>query len=301
MFKSRMRFEIGRNEVHGLVSSSENYAEVLHSHTIEPNQCGSIMVQHIPASVQVVWSVVRAFDKPQVYKKFIQTCHLTKGDGGVGSIREIFLVSGIPATSSLERLEILDEERHIFSWRVLQGGHRLQNYRSVTTLHEQVVDGRQVTTVLESYVVDVPDGNTREETHMFADTVVMCNLKSLSQVAEQRTIQAITNQLSASSMRGWWWEFNCLFWVRYGARFFWELWMRRHHLFEGKIEVLTLEPALEGDGRVDPAWMWANLELAAVVVVKRICGECTRTERREEGKQWFCRVLELPPFFYVEL
>lgn len=195
-----MRFEIGQNEVRGLVSPPSKYAERLHSHSVAPTQCGSIMVQHIPAPIQTVWSVVRAFDKPQVYKKFIQSCHLTKGDGGVGSVREIFLVSGIPATSSLERLEILDEERHILSWRVLQGGHRLQNYHSVTTLHEQEVNGRPVTTVLESYVVDVPEGNTREETHMFADTVVMCNLKSLAQVAEQRGIQAITSQFSASSM-----------------------------------------------------------------------------------------------------
>lgn len=197
---SRMRFEIGQNSVQGLVSPSERYAELLHSHNLEPNQCGSIMVQHIPAPVSVVWSVVRAFDQPQVYKKFIQTCHLTKGEGGVGSVREIFLVSGIPATSSLERLEIRDEERHIISWKVLQGGHRLQNYRSVTTLHEQTVKGQPGTTVLESYVVDVPDGNTREETHLFADTVVLCNLKSLAQVAEQRTVQTVTNQFSASSM-----------------------------------------------------------------------------------------------------
>jgi abscisic acid receptor (PYR/PYL family) len=147
-----------------------------------------------------VWSIVRAFDKPQVYKKFIQTCNLLVGDGGVGSIREVFVISGIPASSSIERLEILDEEKHIFSWRVLQGGHRLQNYRSVTTLHEEEVNGRLVTTVLESYVVDVPDGNTREETHMYADTFVISNLKSLVQVAQKRAIQAMTKQFSASSM-----------------------------------------------------------------------------------------------------
>lgn len=192
-----MRFKVGQNKVQGLVSSPE---EMLHSHTLEANQCGSLIVQHIPAPVEVVWSVVRLFDKPEVYKKFIQSCHLTKGDGGVGSVRELFLVSGIPATSSLERLEIRDEERHVISFKVLQGGHRLQNYRSITTLHEQTVNGQPGTTVLESYVVDVPDGNTREETHLFADTVVMCNLKSLAQVAEQRSVHAVTSQFSASSM-----------------------------------------------------------------------------------------------------
>lgn len=195
-----MRFDIGHNDVRGFFTCEEEHAYALHSQTVELNQCGSILMQQIHAPIEVVWSIVRSFGSPQIYKKFIQACVLTVGDGGVGSIREVFLVSGVPATSSIERLEILDDEKHVFSFRVLKGGHRLQNYRSVTTLHEQEVNGRQTTTVLESYVVDVPDGNTREETHMFADTVVMCNLKSLAQVAEWRAMQGITQQLSTSSL-----------------------------------------------------------------------------------------------------
>ncbi|XP_024385414.1 abscisic acid receptor PYL12 isoform X2 [Physcomitrium patens] len=195
-----MRFDIGHNDVRGFFTCEEEHAYALHSQTVELNQCGSILMQQIHAPIEVVWSIVRSFGSPQIYKKFIQACILTVGDGGVGSIREVFLVSGVPATSSIERLEILDDEKHVFSFRVLKGGHRLQNYRSVTTLHEQEVNGRQTTTVLESYVVDVPDGNTREETHMFADTVVMCNLKSLAQVAEWRAMQGITQQLSTSSL-----------------------------------------------------------------------------------------------------
>ncbi len=99
------------------------------------------------------------------------------------------LVSGIPATSSVERLEILDDEQHIFSFRVLGGGHRLQNYWSLTSVHELEIGGRLVTLVMESYAVDIPEGNTRDETQMFADTVVRCNLKSLAQVAEQLAVQ----------------------------------------------------------------------------------------------------------------
>jgi len=68
---------------------------------------------------------------------------------------------------------------------VLGGSHRLQNYWSVTSLHELEIGGRLVTLVMESYAVDVPEGNTRDETQMFADTFVRCNLKSLSKVAEQ--------------------------------------------------------------------------------------------------------------------
>ncbi|KAL0296534.1 UNVERIFIED_CONTAM: Abscisic acid receptor PYL1 [Sesamum radiatum] len=66
-----------------------------------------------------------------------------------------------------------------------RGDHRLRNYRSVTTVHE--VERREVgivTVVLESYVVDVPEGNTEEDTRLFADTVVKLNLQKLASVAE---------------------------------------------------------------------------------------------------------------------
>lgn len=157
-----------------------------HTRQLEPHQCGRILLQQIKVSLGIVWSFVRRFDEPQVYKRFMQTCNIVEGDGGVGSIREIHLVSSVPATYSVERLEILDDVNHVISFRVLGGGHRLQNYCSVTSLHEVEIDGRPGTLVLESYVVDVPDGNTKEETHMFVDTVVRCNLKSLAQISEQQ-------------------------------------------------------------------------------------------------------------------
>ncbi|XP_024366744.1 abscisic acid receptor PYL12 [Physcomitrium patens] len=172
-----------------------------HRHELQPHQCGSILLQLIKAPVETVWSVARSFDKPQVYKRFIQTCEIIEGDGGVGSIREVRLVSSIPATSSIERLEILDDEEHIISFRVLGGGHRLQNYWSVTSLHSHEIDGQMGTLVLESYVVDIPEGNTREETHMFVDTVVRCNLKALAQVSEHRFFHELrAKELSAASL-----------------------------------------------------------------------------------------------------
>ncbi|CAK9258189.1 unnamed protein product [Sphagnum jensenii] len=161
-----------------------------HSHELGAHQCGSILLQQINAPLQLVWSIVRRFEKPQAYKRFIQACSITTGDASVvGSIRTVQLVSGIPATSSVERLEILDDDQHIFSFRVLGGSHRLQKYWSVTSLHELEIGGRLVTLVMESYAVDVPEGNTRDETQMFADTLVRCNLKSLSKVAEQLAMQ----------------------------------------------------------------------------------------------------------------
>ncbi|CAL5203016.1 unnamed protein product [Lathyrus oleraceus] len=153
-----------------------------HAHMVGPNQCCSVVTQNIDAPVSAVWPVVRRFDNPQGYKNFVKSCHVITGDGiNVGAVREVRVVSGLPAESSTERLEILDDERHVISFSVVGGDHRLRNYRSVTTLHS--VDGNR-TLVIESYVVDVPQGNTKEETCVFVDTIVRCNLQSLGQIAE---------------------------------------------------------------------------------------------------------------------
>uniref|UniRef100_A0A6V7QRC6 Bet v I/Major latex protein domain-containing protein n=1 Tax=Ananas comosus var. bracteatus TaxID=296719 RepID=A0A6V7QRC6_ANACO len=107
------------------------------------------------------------------------------GDGAsVGSVREVSVISGLPASTSTERLEILDDDRHVISFSVLGGDHRLRNYRSVTSVTEFLPAGRRpYCVVLESYVVDVPDGNTEDDTRMFADTVVKLNLQKLAAVA----------------------------------------------------------------------------------------------------------------------
>ncbi|XP_057784678.1 abscisic acid receptor PYL4-like [Salvia miltiorrhiza] len=158
--------------------------EMLHHHThaVAPGQCCSAAVQLIDASVEAVWSVVRRFDRPHEYKKFLKSCHVILGDGDVGTLREVRVVSGLPAATSTERLEILDDERHVMSFSVVGGDHRLRNYSSVTTLH--AAGGGGGTVVVESYVVDVPHGNTKEETCAFIDTIVKCNLHSLAQIAQ---------------------------------------------------------------------------------------------------------------------
>ncbi|KAF7031415.1 hypothetical protein CFC21_042744 [Triticum aestivum] len=161
-----------------------------HEHAAGAGQCCSAVVQAIAAPVEAVWSVVRRFDRPQAYKRFIKSCRVVDGDGGaVGSVREVRVVSGLPGTSSRERLEILDDERRVLSFRIVGGEHRLANYRSVTTVNEvasTVAAGApRVTLVVESYVVDVPPGNTSDETRLFVDTIVRCNLQSLARTAEQ--------------------------------------------------------------------------------------------------------------------
>lgn len=102
----------------------------------------------------------------------------------MGTLREVNLISGLPAARSTERLEILDEERHVISFSVVGGDHKLANYRSVTTLHPSAEGDGSGTVIVESYVVDIPSENTKEDTHVFVDTIVRCNLQSLAQTAE---------------------------------------------------------------------------------------------------------------------
>ncbi|KAM0946097.1 putative polyketide cyclase/dehydrase, START-like domain superfamily [Dioscorea sansibarensis] len=154
-----------------------------HPNPIPPGHCSSLHIEHISAPLPIVWSLISCFSRPQSYKPFVRSCHLCKGDGSIGSVRQIRVVSGLPATSSTERLDILDHEQHVFGFSIVGGDHRLSNYRSTMTVHSEE-EGR-ITVVLESYEVEVPEGNTEEETCIFADTIVGCNLRSLAYVAEK--------------------------------------------------------------------------------------------------------------------
>jgi abscisic acid receptor (PYR/PYL family) len=51
-----------------------------------------------------------------------------QGDGTVkeGCIREVYVVSGLPATTSIEQLDILDDENHLIIYTILGGDHRLK-------------------------------------------------------------------------------------------------------------------------------------------------------------------------------
>ncbi|MGK3946366.1 hypothetical protein ABK046_49430, partial [Streptomyces caeruleatus] len=59
--------------------------------------------------------------------------------------------------------------------------HRLTNYQSTMTVHES----KGCTVVTESYVVDIPPGSTKEDTVLFTDTIVRCNLRSLARISEK--------------------------------------------------------------------------------------------------------------------
>ena len=156
-----------------------------HTYRLSRHQCSSLLAQRINAPCDVVWSVVSRFDKPQTYKHFIKSCTVQPGfTMTVGSTRDVNVISGLPAATSTERLDILDDERRVTGFSIIGGEHRLRNYRSVTTVHGFEDETKIWTVVLESYVVDVPEGNTEEDTRLFADTVVKLNLQKLASVAE---------------------------------------------------------------------------------------------------------------------
>ncbi|GAA0139240.1 hypothetical protein LIER_00827 [Lithospermum erythrorhizon] len=100
--------------------------------------------------------------------------------------REVNVISGLPAATSTERLDVLDDERHVTGFSVIGGEHRLRNYKSMTTVHEVESEGRKWTIILESYIVDVPEGNSDEDTMLFADTVVRLNLQKLASVSQTK-------------------------------------------------------------------------------------------------------------------
>ncbi|XP_010559310.1 PREDICTED: abscisic acid receptor PYR1-like [Tarenaya hassleriana] len=187
--------ETHHNTIHHLAMppglTRDEFTELAHSisefHTyrLGPGRCSSLLAKRVHAPPDIVWSVVRRFDKPQTYKHFIKSCVVGEGfEMRVGCTRDVDVISGLPANTSTERLDLLDEERWVTGFSIIGGEHRLRNYRSVTTVHGFHRGGRIWTVVLESYVVDVPEGNTEEDTRLFADTVIKLNLQKLASITE---------------------------------------------------------------------------------------------------------------------
>lgn len=69
------------------------------------------------------------------------------------------------------------------------------------TVHPEIIDGRPGTLVIESFVVDVPEGNTKDETCYFVQALIRCNLKSLADVSERMAVQDRTEPINQ-----FWWE-----------------------------------------------------------------------------------------------
>ncbi|CAN6344884.1 unnamed protein product, partial [Urochloa humidicola] len=98
----------------------------LHRHVLGDHQCSSTLVKHIKAPVHLVWELVRSFDQPQRYKPFVSRCVVRGDQLEIGSLREVNVKTGLPATTSTERLEQLDDDEHILGVKFVGGDHRLQ-------------------------------------------------------------------------------------------------------------------------------------------------------------------------------
>ncbi|CAN6547159.1 unnamed protein product [Malus baccata var. baccata] len=155
------------------VDELKQFVNEFHKYQVGLGKCSSLLAQRVHAPPDIVWSVVRRFDQPQTYKHFIWSCNVKEG----------FKMT-VRCTRDVNRLDLLDEDRHVTSFSIIGGEHRLRNYRSVTTVHGFDRDGKIWTVVLESYIVDLPDGNSEEDTRLFADTVVKLNLQKLASVTE---------------------------------------------------------------------------------------------------------------------
>ncbi|CAN8248190.1 unnamed protein product [Cochlearia groenlandica] len=157
-----------------------------HGHNCRQSQCSSVLIKYIKAPLHLVWSLVRRFDEPQKYKPFVSRCTVD------GDLRQVNVRSGLPATTSTERLEQLDDDQHILRINIIGGDHRLTNYSSVLTVHPEMIEGSLGTMVIESFVVDVPQDNSKDDTCYFVESLIKCNLNSLASVSETLAAHHIT-------------------------------------------------------------------------------------------------------------
>jgi abscisic acid receptor (PYR/PYL family) len=193
-----------------------------HRNIFQKTECGSTLIQKINAPVEVVWGILASFENPQSYSNFVKSCSLVSGDGSPGSVREVKMISGLPVTTSIEKLEVLDKENHVCrlkgslfltqftkvgrnasheneatrespedSWKdsprqYMEQVEILQaNYTAIFSVHERIVDEQRKALAIQSYVTEVPDGVTTIGTRITVDFMVRTILRSLAWTAER--------------------------------------------------------------------------------------------------------------------
>ncbi|CAO2842311.1 unnamed protein product [Amaranthus hypochondriacus] len=153
-------------------------------------RCSFSVEQAINAPLEVVWSIVRQFHNPKAYKMFIRSSSYSGGcTNTLGSFCNITYVSGFPATTSVERLDELNDDMHFMVFSLVGGDHsrRLANYKARLSVEQESATKSEIRTVVrQRYTVDVPQDSNEEDTRLFVDTLVGLNLKSLARIAEQR-------------------------------------------------------------------------------------------------------------------
>ncbi|XP_057538186.1 abscisic acid receptor PYL12-like [Amaranthus tricolor] len=151
-------------------------------------QCSFSVEQAINAPLEVVWSIVRQFHNPKAYKLFIRSSSSDGSTNNLGSFCNITHVSGFPATTSIERLDELNDDMHFMVFSLVGGDHsrRLANYKARLSVEQEGATKSEIRTIVrQRYTVDVPQDSNEEDTRLFVDTLVGLNLKSLARIAEQ--------------------------------------------------------------------------------------------------------------------
>ncbi|GER34327.1 abscisic acid receptor PYR1 [Striga asiatica] len=121
----------------GLRGLEKEYMMKHHEHETKDNQCSSFLIKHVKAPVHL------DLDTDFVgFKSFLSKCCVCFFLLGLVSGK-----SGLPATTSTERLELLDDDEHVLSVRIVGGDHRLRNYSSTVSLHHEVIEGRPGTMI----------------------------------------------------------------------------------------------------------------------------------------------------------
>ncbi|XP_072975541.1 major strawberry allergen Fra a 1-2-like [Typha angustifolia] len=102
---------------------------------------------------------------PKIASDQIKSIEIIQGDGGVGTVKKFCFTEAVKPFSTLtDRVEVLDNEKHIFKYSIVEGGLiglRLKSYSVETTL-ESGGDGSSVVKVNVEY-------ETLDETDLTGD------------------------------------------------------------------------------------------------------------------------------------
>ncbi|KAK9706791.1 hypothetical protein RND81_07G151600, partial [Saponaria officinalis] len=129
------------------------------------------------------------------YKYFIRSSSSSSSSSpGDGVFRNITHVTGLPAETSIERPDELDDDMHVMVFSLVGGDQsdRLVIYQGVISVHEDNTNNinteficRTYITVFKNYyAVDV------EDARVFVDTIVGLDLKSLARGCGRMNVSA---------------------------------------------------------------------------------------------------------------
>ncbi|XP_018732684.2 abscisic acid receptor PYL2-like [Eucalyptus grandis] len=143
--------------IDGVLAPYITYSLISRHYNPVSSLCTSLIAWCIDAPASAVLPLVRGFTNPPRCNLFIESRHMRDGDGGVGSVRDIAEILGLPVLMSVRRLEVLDDNERMKK------------------------KGRSGLCIWESYVLQIHEGNTGEDTKSFAHSILKRNLRKLDE------------------------------------------------------------------------------------------------------------------------